>query len=106
MKIQSAQQLRDTFDDLFTVDEEKAHTWLLSSLQELLDTAVSREDDQAAVRAAEILCDVAGLSEGENTFTIESNGILNPSPKTLQARAAAVCKRLTECRELAAVERT
>jgi hypothetical protein len=104
MKIQSAQQLRDMFDDLLTVNEEKAHAWLRAKFQELHDTAVSREDDEATVRAAEILCDLAGLSEAEHTFTIESNGILSPSPKTVQARAAALCKRLAECRELTAAE--
>lgn len=98
--IQSAEQLRNTFDDLLTLDEENAHTWLRARFEELHETAVNCENEQIAVRAAEILCDLAGLSEAEQEFTIGSNGILSPSPKTVQTRAAAVCKRLAECQEL------
>lgn len=103
--IHSADELRVRLADLLDIDEPFAHGWLHARFNELYETALNRSDDQASVQAAEILCDLAGLPEAERAFTIESNGVLRPSPETVQARAAAVCRRLAEFRELTDVEK-
>lgn len=92
----TCEELKEQFADLFEDDPEYAHVWLQSRFQELYDVATSRSDDERCVAAAEVLADLFGCSDCEEACSVTSNGIVVAHPKTLQSRAAAVCRRLRE----------
>lgn len=92
----TCEELKEEFAGLFEDDPEYAHVWLQSRFQELFEDATSRDDDERCVSAAEVLADLVGCPQHEEASTVTSNGIVVAEPKTLQSRAAAVCRRLRE----------
>lgn len=89
----TSQELTEQFAVLFDDDPEYAHVWLQGRFHELCEAATSR-DDERCVAAAEVLADLVGCTEYEEACTVATNGIVVAKPKTLQSRAAAVCRRL------------